>query len=80
MKIDLNGKWSLSGASYSDLEATIPGSVLSTLLAHNLIADPFYRENEAQVRQCLKNDYVFRRSFALTDEQLAKHNYLFLDA
>ena len=32
MKIDLNGKWSLSSATYSNLEATIPGSVLSTLL------------------------------------------------
>ncbi len=79
MKIDLNGKWNLSSSTYSGLEATIPGSVLSTLLAHNLIPDPFYGENEKQVRQCLKENYTFTRTFCLTEKQLSKHNYLFLE-
>ena len=79
MKIDLNGKWSLSGATYSNLEADVPGSVLSTLLAHNLIEDPFYGENEETVRQSLKDDYIFTRKFTLTKQQLVLHNYLFLD-
>lgn len=79
MKIDLNGKWSLSSAKYADLEATVPGSVLSTLLAHKLIEDPFYRDNEEKVRQCLKENYSFTRKFQLTRSQLKKHNYLFMD-
>ena len=79
MKIDLNGKWNLSSSTYSGLEATIPGSVLSTLIAHNLIPNPFYGENEKQVRQCLKENYTFTRTFCLTDKQLSKHNYLFLE-
>lgn len=79
MKIDLNGKWNLSSSTYSGLEATIPGSVLSTLFAHNLIPDPFYGENEKQVRQCLKENYTFTRTFCLTEKQLSKHNYLFLE-
>ncbi len=79
MKIDLNGQWRLSSSRYSDLEATVPGSVLSTLLAHNLIPDPFYRDNEAAVRQVLREDYTFTRSFALTKRQLLSRNYLFLD-
>lgn len=79
MKIDLNGQWKLSSSQYSQLDAAVPGSVLSTLLAHNLIPDPFYGENEKQVRQCLKEDYTFQRTFTLTKKQLGKHNYLFLD-
>lgn len=79
MKIELNGKWKLSSARYQDLEAAVPGSVLSTLLAHNLIKDPFYRDNEEKVRQCLKQDYSFARTFSMTKEQLSKHNYLFMD-
>ena len=79
MKIDLNGKWSLSSAKYGELEANVPGSVLSTLLDHHLIDDPFYRDNEEKVRQCLKEDYTFFRKFQLTKSQLKKHNYLFMD-
>lgn len=79
MKIDLNGKWRLSSAKYTDLEANVPGSVLSTLLDHRLIDDPFYRDNEEMVRQCLKEDYTFKRSFLMTQEQLLGHNYLFMD-
>ena len=79
MKIDLNGQWNLSCASYQNLPATVPGSVLSNLLAQNLVEDPFYRENEEKVRQCLKENYTFTRTFNLTKQQLAKYNYLFLD-
>ena len=79
MKIELNGKWRLSSSRYTDLEAVMPGSVLSTLLSHNLIEDPFYGENEAQARQCLKDDYILTRKFSVTKEQLLKHNYLFID-
>ncbi len=79
MKVDLNGKWKLCSSQYTELEATVPGSVLSTLLTHKLIEDPFYRDNESKVRQCLKDNYNFKRSFSLTNEQLIKHNYLFID-
>ena len=79
MKIDLNGKWSLCSSKFTNLEATVPGSVLSTLLEHKLIEDPFYRDNEEKVRQYLKEDYTFTRAFCLTKSQLKKHNYLFMD-
>ena len=79
MKIYLNGSWRMSSSQYQDLEAQVPGSVLSTLLEHNLIEDPFYRDNESKVRQCLKENYTFKREFSLTPQQLKQHNYLFLD-
>lgn len=79
MKIDLNGSWSLNSHKYTNLTAEIPGSVLSTLLAHNLIEEPFYRDNEAAVREVLMDDYTFTRNFSMTAEQLTKVNYLFAD-
>ena len=42
MRVDLNGIWLMNSPHYHDLEAQVPGSVLSTLLAHNLIPDPFW--------------------------------------
>ena len=79
MKIDLNGQWSLSSEKYTKLTAQVPGSVLSTLLAHKLIEDPFFRDNRPVVRIVLYDDYTFQRAFALTREQLGKYNYLFLE-
>lgn len=79
MKIDLNGKWMLNSSTYQNVPATVPGSVLSNLLEHNLIEDPFYRDNEEKVRQCLKENYTFTRRFPLTKKQLVQHNYLFLE-
>ena len=79
MKITLNGEWRLHSSKYTDLKAMMPGSVLSTLLAHGLIEDPFYRDNEETVRRCLYDNYTLTRQFSMTEEQLQKHNYLFLD-
>ncbi len=79
MIIDLNGKWILNSAQFGNLESTIPGSVLGTLLSHGLIEDPFYRDNEEKVRQHLKKDYTFTRTFSLTSQQLSQKNYLCLD-
>lgn len=79
MRIDLNGSWSLNSPQYSNLTAEIPGSVLSTLLAHGLIEDPYYRDNEAAAREVLMDDYTLTRNFSMAAEQLKKVNYLFAD-
>ncbi|MBO5078056.1 MAG: glycoside hydrolase family 2 protein [Oscillospiraceae bacterium] len=79
MKIDLNGLWRLNSQQFTDLPAKMPGSVLSTLLEHKLIPDPFYGTNEALVRQYLKDDYTLTREFSMTAEQLQRNNYLFID-
>lgn len=79
MKIQLNGIWKLNSSHYTNLEAKMPGSVLSTLLDHKLIEDPFYRDNEEKVRKCLYDDYTLTRTFPMTKEQLHKHNYLFVN-
>lgn len=79
MRVDLNGIWLMNSPHYHDLEAQVPGSVLSTLLAHNLIPDPFWGTCEAEARACLYEDYTFTRTFSMTDEQRKNVNCLFLN-
>lgn len=76
--IDLNGVWRLDSPRYTDLKATVPGSVLQTLLDHKLIEDPFYGCNEEAVRRELYDDYTLSRKFTLSGRELAKANYLCL--
>ena len=77
MRIDLNGSWSLNSPQYSNLTAELPGSVLSTLLAHGLIEDPYYRDNEAAAREVLMDDYTLTRNFSMAAEQLKNRENLY---
>lgn len=79
MKIALTGQWLLNSTKFNDLPFTVPGSVLTALLEHQLIADPFYGNNEESVREYLYDDYTFSKTFCLTSQQLAATNYLCLD-
>lgn len=79
MKIDLCGNWILSSRKYKDIEAKVPGSVLGALLNHNLVPDPYYRDNEAKVREYLYDDCIFRRTFTLPRECLGKTNRLMIN-
>ena len=51
-------------------QAWIPGSVLSTLLDAGVIEDPYYRQNEYTTRDLFWQDYIFERSFEVTQELL----------
>jgi len=68
-RVDLNGTWQMTGGGY-DVSATVPGSVVSALLEHNLIPDPYYGANEAQVQHIFDHDYIFTRTFMLEREDL----------
>jgi beta-mannosidase len=66
-KIDLNGTWTASSSSArtEKLEVQIPGSIHEDLLRHQLIEDPFYRDNEKQVQWIGEEDWVYERSFTI---------------
>ena len=74
-KISLGGDWKMrqcaDGAEY---EAKVPGTVLSALLEHGAIEDPFYRRNEYQTRELFRGDYEFSRGFEVAGELLKKEN------
>jgi beta-mannosidase len=50
------------------LDAQIPGSVMSTLIANGKIGDPFWRDNEYEARELFRKDYEFQREFTLSKE------------
>jgi len=65
----LNGNWKMRELTENHwLDATIPGSVMSTLLHHNLIGDPSWRLNEYEARELFRKDYEFRKEFTVTKD------------
>jgi len=50
------------------MTTSVPGSVMTTLLEHDKIDDPFYRDNEDQSREILKHDYEYMRDFEVPSE------------
>ena len=52
--------------------ATVPGSVHTDLLAHGLIPDPFWRDNERLVQWVDKVNWEYARTFAPGDSLLAR--------
>lgn len=73
--LTLNGEWKVgevgSGQTYP---VTVPGSVLSALTDAKAIPDPYYRDNEYEIRELFWKDYEFERSFEVTSEQLSQQH------
>ncbi|OOG41351.1 glycoside hydrolase family 2 protein [Rhodanobacter sp. C05] len=60
--------------------ATVPGTVQTDLMATKLVADPFYRDNEAQIQWVGLSDWQYRTSFNVDHATLARqHVELVLD-
>ena len=71
-KISLNGAWEVRAALGGDwLSASVPGTVYQALMAAGRMDDPFYRDNELQAFEMMNEDYIYRRQFRLTAEDLA---------
>ncbi len=70
-KISLNGSWEMhEDGSEELLQATVPGSVYADLLDAGKMEDPFWRDNELKAFDLMEKDYVYRRLFCLTEEDL----------
>ena len=54
--------------------ATVPGTVHTDLMDNKLIDDPFYRLNERGVQWVDKEDWIYRTTFDVAPELLAKRN------
>lgn len=62
----LNGIWKMENKDgTAACMVQIPGSVLSGALEQGWIADPFYRMNEYDVRDFLRQDFTFSRIFSI---------------
>ncbi len=71
-QMNLGGAWRMREAdSETWHSAHVPGSVYADLMADGTIPDPFWRENELDAFERMKKDYVYQRTFTVTEVQLA---------
>ncbi len=63
-RIVLDGNWNLQSEdkTYST-NGIVPGSVYGDLLRNHLIPDPFDQDNEYLVRDIVKQDFIYERTF-----------------
>lgn len=71
-QVNLGGAWQMREAdSQTWHSAHVPGSVYADLMADGTMPDPFWRENELDAFKRMKKDYVYQRTFTVTEAQLA---------
>lgn len=71
-QMNLGGAWRMREAdSETWHSAHVPGSVYADLMADGTMPDPFWRENELDAFERMKKDYVYQRTFTVTEAQLA---------
>jgi beta-mannosidase len=76
--ISLNGKWQFKQSEADSwLPAAVPGCVHTDLLAANQILDPYYRDNELDMKWIGESDWIYTRSFSMPAEYL-KHSKILL--
>ncbi len=78
LRLDLSGNWEVARNQSEDwLPAIMPGCVHTDLLAAGKIPDPFFGDNERQVRWVGESDWIYRRRFDVPDD-LLKHERVLL--
>lgn len=71
-QMNLGGAWRMREADSETWHSThVPGSVYADLMADGTMPDPFWRENELDAFERMKKDYVYQRTFTVTEAQLA---------
>ncbi len=75
----LNGEWAIISLGEREVAVTgrVPGVVHEALLQHDIIPDPFYRDQEAAQRWVGEADWRYERSF-MVDEALLRHERVLL--
>ena len=71
--IPINKGWTFSEAGNGNwMEAVVPGTVHQDLIRHKLLPDPFYGLNEKKIQWVENKDWIYKTSFTLTPEQIAR--------
>ncbi|MFP4178400.1 MAG: glycosyl hydrolase 2 galactose-binding domain-containing protein [Acholeplasmataceae bacterium] len=74
MHTKINGQWMLFIPHLKrTIEGRIPGSVYADLLSAGLIPDPFDQDNEYRVREWMRYDYVYHRTFDFAKADGQRH-------
>ena len=70
VRLELNGPWRMrSTEDNSWVDAHVPGTVYSDLLAAGLVPDAYYRAEESAIQAIFDKDYEYTRTFTV-DQQL----------
>lgn len=73
--ICLNKGWEFKQVGKTEwLSATVPGTVHQDLINHDLLPNPFYGKNEEIVQWVENEDWVYKTSFEVSEEQLARQS------
>ena len=76
--LDLGGEWELwQAGEEQSIPGRVPGCVHSDLLAAGRIEDPFYRDNEDRAQWVSEADWVYGRTFEVSEEML-RHDRVLL--
>lgn len=77
-KISLDGFWRLKCLVKSvEVNAQVPGTVFEALIDNKVIDDPFYGENEHEMKWVYESDWSYEKEFTLKPEFL-KYKYIIL--
>lgn len=72
-KIRLEEGWWFTQAGKEEwLPATVPGTVHQDLIDNDKLINPFYGMNESEVQWVEKEDWIYKTSFNVTEEQLRR--------
>lgn len=76
--LTLHTDWQFSRYGSGEwLPAVVPGTVHQDLIAQGKLPDPFYGMNEKEIQWVEEEDWLYRTSFILSEEQLT-HQEIFL--
>lgn len=71
--LNLDKGWEFAQVGKNEwLPATVPGTVHQDLISHDKLPNPFYGMNEQKVQWVENEDWVYKTTFQVTDEQLAR--------
>ena len=73
--IQLNSNWQFKGIDTLDWKsATVPGNIYTDLIAHQIIENPFVKNNEEKVQWVSNKSWEYKTTFSLSDAILKKEN------
>jgi len=73
--IQLNSNWQFKGIDTLDWKsATVPGNIYTDLIAHQVIENPFVKNNEEKVQWVSNQSWEYKTTFSLSDAILKKEN------
>ena len=76
--LSLNGTWKMHQIGLDTWhDALVPGSVYADLMRDHTLPDPFWRENELEFFDLMKNDFEYTKTFEVSDTFL-KHKHVIL--